>query len=168
MDAVKQKEINNSTYAAYSCSCKNFTYNFRELVKILFLARDNNIPFYGNFFKFCPWCGKKLIVDKNKSNLLYGEYYQSRQRKIEKIIDHSKYLEIEKILRRYTGSRKENILLDTYISQILAIVNPRSLLRYRKLVISHYFSLMSEKNLNDEIKKAIKRYDMIAKGCEEV
>lgn len=51
------------------CDCVDFRPNMDILSGYIVLQalRRGNQGYQGKFFVFCPWCGKKLIEEKQKS-----------------------------------------------------------------------------------------------------
>lgn len=51
---------------ATKCDCKGWKKSINPLNSGLTMASARGYQYTGDDFKFCPWCGKELMVDEKR------------------------------------------------------------------------------------------------------
>ena len=43
-----------------TCDCKLYEQNIKEIDACIGLSTIHGFPYKGEYFRYCPWCGKEL------------------------------------------------------------------------------------------------------------
>ncbi len=53
------------------CTCNAWVANIPKIDGICGLAANHRMPYDGELFNFCPWCGKELEKSENAAEHIY-------------------------------------------------------------------------------------------------
>ena len=62
---IRHKKREQVQIEKRQCFCERWEKNFIKLRVSVLVAKENDVPYKGEMFDHCPWCGKELDVRKD-------------------------------------------------------------------------------------------------------